>query len=919
MAINIDINSTQVYQARDAVRELEQEYQKLQAQIQSLNQAEAENGRLTIAQQQQYEELSNKISATNIELNQYYDTIDSLDPNNLTAKFDEIYGSVQPLTTQIGELEDRLYQMRLEGEANSEEFTIITERIATMKQAIKETDMEIDILSANKGISGLKDQFGALGTSLMNLDFKNASRSLDGMVKSMKAVDPKAKAQELIQFGKSAGGSLVQGVATATKTVWSFTAALLANPIVLIITAVVALGVAMYKLKDQVEIFAVVFDALGKVVDWVKGLFTSALDIINKFTDWLGITNVEEEKLNEDRKRRAQEYSDLTEQRVKEQNNAFQNELKVLQRRGINTQEDIDREYQLTLNILRNEKQKTQAKIEAVQAEVNLLKTKRKLTDEEKDQLKEQQQALIDLKLTVDNVNNDILLAQIDSDKKSSDLRDKKIKEDEAKQKEADDKAKKAREEYARKREQFEKDRVEALKTIQNIAFQQRINAITDEQEKEYQIRLDALEKERKDLLKNTTLTKDEIAKIDAYYNQLAVKALEDRNKAQQDIRDKDKEEQAKKEEEFGNRLLSQRLKLLADEAKKSREDANKYEQERYQARRKELAKQKAEDLKDLDVNSEEYKAKQAYWFTEEQIAYKEHMEAMGDITADYDAKDEAQFRDKWNKRTEAIKSGFNEANLGFAEGTYNLSEQLTKSLDNIFILMDDADATVEDKALAIAGAALGMINGILDTIAQAQQEQVEASLSRLDEATNAQMSALDTSLNNGLISQEQYEQQKYQLELQAYNQEEAIRKKAFEQDKRMKLAQASIAMAQGMVGAFTSAMTLPAPASYIVGGIMAAAVGVMGAINIAKIKATKYQSGTPPSPPKVPSINVDSAMGDGRTIDGYDTGRDNNYSQQSSTVIQPAPVMSVNATVSVVELDTVQNKVNKYQSNGEL
>ena len=153
---------------------------------------------------------------------------------------------------------------------------------------------------------------------------------------------------------------------------------------------------------------------------------------------------------------------------------------------------------------------------------------------------------------------------------------------------------------------------------------------------------------------------------------------------------------------------------------------------------------------------------------------------------------------------------------------------------------------------------------------------------------------------------------------MQTYIKEEAIKKKSFESDKKLKIAQATIGMVQGMVSAFTGAMSLGPIAGPIVGGILAAAVGAMGAMNIAKIKKTKYEAGTPPSG-STPAINLGGA--DTGRNDMIETGQNSDTSQGAARIVKPVeqPVMEVNATVSVTELNTVSNRVNKYNKSGEL
>ncbi len=73
--------------------------------------------------------------------------------DRLSAKFDEVYGDVLPLTASIGELEDQLYQMALEGKKGTEEFNLLAQEAGRLKKTLQQVDIEVDGLSmttANK-------------------------------------------------------------------------------------------------------------------------------------------------------------------------------------------------------------------------------------------------------------------------------------------------------------------------------------------------------------------------------------------------------------------------------------------------------------------------------------------------------------------------------------------------------------------------------------------------------------------------------------------------------------------------------------------------------------------------------------------------------------------------------------------------
>lgn len=79
------------------------------------------------------------------------------------------------------------------------------------------------------------------------------------------------------------------------------------------------------------------------------------------------------------------------------------------------------------------------------------------------------------------------------------------------------------------------------------------------------------------------------------------------------------------------------------------------------------------------------------------------------------------------------------------------------------------------------------------------------------------------------------------------------VKKKAFEQDKKLRIAQTVISTITGSVAALTGMISaIPGPVGIILGAISAAAVIAVGAIQIAAINKQKFDAGTPPSPPKI-------------------------------------------------------------------
>ena len=168
------------------------------------------------------------------------------------------------------------------------------------------------------------------------------------------------------------------------------------------------------------------------------------------------------------------------------------------------------------------------------------------------------------------------------------------------------------------------------------------------------------------------------------------------------------------------------------------------------------------------------------------------------------------------------------------------------------------------DLAAQIANTILGLASAITEgnkieseNQLMAYRDSLALQTSAANEAYNAQRDELDKKLADGVISQEQYNSTIDGLDKnlkkstddrnKAYrDKEKAEKKKAFEDDKNLKVAQAIISGLQGAVSAFTGAFQLGPIAGPIVGGILAALVAGTTAVQVANIKKTKFDGGAP-------------------------------------------------------------------------
>lgn len=137
------------------------------------------------------------------------------------------------------------------------------------------------------------------------------------------------------------------------------------------------------------------------------------------------------------------------------------------------------------------------------------------------------------------------------------------------------------------------------------------------------------------------------------------------------------------------------------------------------------------------------------------------------------------------------------------------------------------------------------------------QRDLTAQQTSDLNEQYNLQRASLDEKLAAGIISQQQYNDAIKTLDTNLTSSTEALnkayrakelaeKKKAFESDKKLKIAQTIISGIQGAVSAFTGAFQLGPIAGPIVGGILAGLVAATTAVQVAAISKTKFDGGAP-------------------------------------------------------------------------
>jgi len=333
---------------------------------------------------------------------------DSIEGLNKT--FEEANGDIQPLTARMGEAEDRLYELALAGDTTSREYQGLLEKVGQYRQVQINTDLAVDqaakTLSQKLGTaltgaaSGFTAVTGAIG--LMGTESEELNRLL---LKVNAAMALQQGIEGIREYSKSIG--------LAGKATKLFNLIVSLNPLTIfltIITAVIA-GVVLFT------------DTLDPVIQKLKD-----------FSDFLGITNFEENKVAEERQKRHNE-----------QVKAQQKEIALLKQKRKIEKEDFDRNMAFLesqgKSTLRLRKARVLEQIEDEKAKEKLFKG---LVFE-----KEAQRKIIELRTELNKINKAIRDENKNASKEKSEQDQKAI----------DD---------AEKLAQLERDRLSNLEKLRN-------------------------------------------------------------------------------------------------------------------------------------------------------------------------------------------------------------------------------------------------------------------------------------------------------------------------------------------------------------------------------------------------------------------------------------------------------------------
>ena len=553
------------------------------------------------------------------------------DKFDLGKKFDDVYKDTAPLSSRLGELEDRMYELAFAGKANTEEFVALQKEAVSMRQTIIGVDKQVDILADNKGFSVFGDGLGEVGASLARMDFDTASKQASTLSNNVSKMT----------FGKA-----ISSVKSLGSTIISLGKAILANPLFLLIGVITAIAVGIYKLLDSLGVIKVIFDALGTAIGFV-------VDLIKDFLDWIGLTDFAGEESAEKAKKNAERRANAEKRAREIVIGSMEREIQIRQALGEDTIELERQKLDILIDVARKDVEAQAKRLEALKL-IGL--DRNEVYDEEMDKLHEMTQEFEQLK----------------TDRVLIDIEETNTQKDNQKERIANAK-------------EYSQNRLNAERELEDLQAERMQEGVDKE------LHLNRLKYKRliEDLKTNEDLTKEERQKFQQEYTQSLMASNIEIVKANQEKNDKIKEDNEKKDQDELKKLTdfyakkdALEISLMAegDEKKKTKAQFD-FEQRIAQLEseglltadvEKKLKQQLVDDLEQIDIDAKDKEKKREEELKDAKVAIAGSvLSSLSSLTDTFAGKSEASQRRAFN---------INKA-IGIAQATMNTSQAVTKAL----------------------------------------------------------------------------------------------------------------------------------------------------------------------------------------------------------------------------------------------
>ena len=218
--------------------------------------------------------------------------VDSAD--KLNAKFEDVYKGIEPLTTRMGEAEDRLYELALAGDTTSKEYNELLNSVGKYRKVQIETDLAVDAAATTLGqklggaLTGATGGFAAV-QGVMGL----VGSESEELEKALLKVQSALAIQEGLRGIKEAIPAFKQLGTTAINALKGIKTGIAATGIGVLLVAVGAivaywedieelLGMNNVSLEEQLELEKKITEEKQKQLQEMNQIVSNNQDFINR-------------------------------------------------------------------------------------------------------------------------------------------------------------------------------------------------------------------------------------------------------------------------------------------------------------------------------------------------------------------------------------------------------------------------------------------------------------------------------------------------------------------------------------------------------------------------------------------------------------------------------------------------------------
>lgn len=773
---------------------------------------------------------------------------------DLSATFEQVYGDLQPLTSRMGEAEDRLYELALAGRQASKEYQDLLAKVGNYKRVQQETDLVVDAASKTMtqkmvgSLSGIASGFAAAQGAMAV--FGGQGQALDEVL--VKVNGAMALSQG-IQGLKEAGPLLMN----MGKGILSIGKALLGNPIFLLAAAVVAL-------LDSLGLLEPILDAIAYVIEII-------VDGFKMLTDWLGLTTNAQNEYAEQTIEAGEKIKKDIEERGKAQEDLYnltkdltEEEIALLEKRlgiEIDTSNNI---YDIKQENLAATNEQTKKEIDALRA---IIEAGGELTDDQQKQLderkadyaenaaeikrieREKQKAIIDFNKSTETTLRDFKLRNIQDERERSKATLQIREEEELAKINLQIREGKRLGQDVSKLEQAKLEITKFYnneeKKINDAAAKER----ADKQKEAYDKYKDNIQKQLKTLqdVEKAKVVKTEEgtkARLDAEINAInevekfQVKYAKQLGLTEAQItiiKEENVDKRKKFEDDYTNKIIeaSNKQKLLTSEIDVLRA---KTDEDRLKASIGVIEAQRDIQLSNAELTADER--------TKIELEAANQIEAINKQLTDMKLANNLKVLE-----SDAIvaQTKLSQAEFEAAQTQGNLDSEVAEieNIKNLKLEALEAERLIELSNVDLTETEKAAIEE------KYRQERLTAEKEASDKVKELKKQELDAQLEIGAqsvnaissIADTVFTIKKSGLE-KGSAAELAAAKKEFEVKKKLSIAAAVISTIQGVVNALTTSTVVPDPFGTILKAVNAVAVGAAGAANIAKIASSTFEGG---------------------------------------------------------------------------